>query len=304
MSITDAEIKEKLLFFARTVGSPESHSKVNNNTWLEKFKQKNGLSGSKSRKSSVAEESEAASTTCSANRSPNVSPTSPDLPAQRSPSAMSITQDEKPPQSAVTERTEDSYVDFGSGSHKPHQSLGGPFTEAPASYATGTTHHSTSPFFPEASGFAAPPPPPRQRSSTFPVVGLEFGGSQAPASSGSGVLDTPSDASSAIPLSAEAVLPPTTSSSSISTPHTAVKTESSPISPASSVGTSPTPDDTRRALEVVMNFFQHQSAGLEPQEFILIGKLMEKLKVQCSRSGEMPGGMYRLAELPFGTRAE
>jgi hypothetical protein len=43
---------------------------------------------------------------------------------------------------------------------------------------------------------------------------------------------------------------------------------------------SPSLDETRRALEVVWNFFQHQP--LEPHEFAVMGKLMEKLKLHGS----------------------
>jgi hypothetical protein len=76
---------------------------------------------------------------------------------------------------------------------------------------------------------------------------------------------------------------------------------SSPLTPASSIGLphSPSLDDTRRALEVVMNFFQHQPSGfVEPQEYVVMGKLMEKLKIQ-HRGGEMPGGMHRIGEGAF-----
>ncbi|KAF7930732.1 uncharacterized protein EAE98_001967 [Botrytis deweyae] len=42
--LTDSAIKEKARFFATTVGNNESHLKTNSTTWLEKFKQKNGIS--------------------------------------------------------------------------------------------------------------------------------------------------------------------------------------------------------------------------------------------------------------------
>jgi hypothetical protein len=78
---------------------------------------------------------------------------------------------------------------------------------------------------------------------------------------------------------------------------------SSPLTPASSIGLppmSPSLDDTRRALEVVMNFFQHQPSGfVEPQEYVVMGKLMEKLKIQHRGGGEMPGGMHRIGDGAF-----
>lgn len=56
----------------------------------------------------------------------------------------------------------------------------------------------------------------------------------------------------------------------------------SPVSP-------PSQDEARRALEVLMTFFQHQPSGVDPQEYITMGKLMEKLKLQGSG---LPGGMH------------
>ncbi len=41
--VTDAEIKEKFRFFATSTGSPETILKANSTSWLEKFKQKNGI---------------------------------------------------------------------------------------------------------------------------------------------------------------------------------------------------------------------------------------------------------------------
>lgn len=76
----------------------------------------------------------------------------------------------------------------------------------------------------------------------------------------------------------------------------------SPISPGSSSASSPTQEDARRALELVMSFFQQQPSGfVEPQEYVTIGKLMEKLKLQ--RGGEsLPGGMHRIPEQEFGRK--
>lgn len=53
----------------------------------------------------------------------------------------------------------------------------------------------------------------------------------------------------------------------------------------------PSQDEARRALEVLMTFFKHQPGGVDPQEYITMGKLMEKLKLQ---SNALPGGMHSM----------
>lgn len=62
---------------------------------------------------------------------------------------------------------------------------------------------------------------------------------------------------------------------------------SSNVSPTSP----PSQDEARRALEVLMTFFKHQPGGVDPQEYITMGKLMEKLKLQ---SNALPGGMHSM----------
>lgn len=53
----------------------------------------------------------------------------------------------------------------------------------------------------------------------------------------------------------------------------------------------PSQDEARRALEVLMTFFKHQPSGVDPQEYITMGKLMEKLKLQ---NNGLPGGMHSM----------
>ena len=91
---------------------------------------------------------------------------------------------------------------------------------------------------------------------------------------------------------------------------------SSPITPSSAISSiqpnSPTLEDTRRALEIVMSYLQHQPSGLvEPKDLMVMGGLMERLKLQGSRQGsvstgvgtpsggEMPGGMHRIPSGDF-----
>lgn len=72
----------------------------------------------------------------------------------------------------------------------------------------------------------------------------------------------------------------------------------SPSSNVSSPTSPPSQDDARRALEVLMSFFQHQPSGVDPQEYITMGKLMEKLKLQ---NNALPGGMHSIT---VGDRVE
>lgn len=57
------------------------------------------------------------------------------------------------------------------------------------------------------------------------------------------------------------------------------KRDDNPLYPAT------TPEEARRALEVVLGFFEQQPHGfLDLQESVTIGKLMEKLKLQSRGS--------------------
>ena len=56
----------------------------------------------------------------------------------------------------------------------------------------------------------------------------------------------------------------------------------------------PTQDDARNAMDLVMRFFQSQPNGVvDPDEYMTMGKLMEKLKVQGPLN-ELPGGMHSI----------
>lgn len=70
--------------------------------------------------------------------------------------------------------------------------------------------------------------------------------------------------------------------------------DSSPITPSQ--------EEAARALELVMTFFQSQNAGfvVEPQEYVTIGKLMEKLRIKRS-SESLPSEMRRVSEPNFTT---
>src|SRR6266536_205413 len=115
--LTDAAIKEKARFFATTVGNNESHLKTNSTSWLEKFKQKNGLGGSKlTRRASETNISDSGSlnpdsNSPSASQTPNgISPTSPSVLPSPSPLSGTKSDDDLKPGSL------NSYFDFGNAS--------------------------------------------------------------------------------------------------------------------------------------------------------------------------------------------
>jgi hypothetical protein len=188
--LTDAAIKEKARFFAATVGNNDSHVKANSTSWLEKFKQKNGIGAGKLlRRASETNISDSGSLNPdsagpSASQTPNgISPTSPG--ELESPGELSASKSHENMKSEVL----DNYLDFGS--HYRHSnsqsttSLSSAFTDtAPSSFSGGPTSPTTpfafspdttcAPFMP--SQHSRLPPPAnfqRPRSQTFPMLGID-----------------------------------------------------------------------------------------------------------------------------------
>lgn len=60
------------------------------------------------------------------------------------------------------------------------------------------------------------------------------------------------------------------------------------VSPVSPFGT-PTLDEARRALQLIVNYFQHQTTDLYPQEYVTIGKLMERFDLVKDQINTPPG---------------
>ena len=184
-------IRDKALFFANSVGGSEGHHKVNSSNWLERFKQKNHLLGSKPSKT---DSNDLDSGTRQKTKSQSVSHTpsgvSPVSPSGTSSAAMS------PNQRQSDEKTgsPDTYVDFSSPYRHAHSqsatSLLSSYPEVDSgSPLTRTTISPSSPLFsPEpdadpnsfthsqqtsldfitnASNTARP------RSQTFPMLGID-----------------------------------------------------------------------------------------------------------------------------------
>ncbi|KAI9692110.1 MAG: hypothetical protein M1822_006340 [Bathelium mastoideum] len=347
LPLSDAIIREKARFFATTVGNSESHVKLNSNSWLEKFKQKNNLMGAGSRKSSLAtEDAGDASNPGSNSGTPNgISPISASGLPSPSPISMSATKsdDDLKPESPDSFDINSSHRPFHSQSNN---SLSSVFTDtAPSSFSAGPTSP-TSPFFTPDSMFAPnsfiPQQPheaqprmtpdssnsQRPRRQTFPTLSMDPYNSPPTTSEAltpkylnstaleSSALESPIsempptltiDQSMPPPLqprlsnSDHPMQPPPPPQLSTSSHHSPVGGTPGSASPASA---SPTQDDARRALELIMDFFQHQPSGfVEPQEFVTIGKLMEKLRLHRTPPvQELPGGLHRIHEREFVAR--
>ncbi|CAI9636889.1 unnamed protein product [Alternaria burnsii] len=322
LPLSDAIIREKARFFAQTVGNSESHLKANSTSWLEKFKQKNHLMGARGRKGSLAEESEGTSNPPSNAHTPGaISPTSP---GGVSPATTTIKA--KKSQENLKTESPDTY-DFSNHRRPFHSqsstSLSSVFTDT----ATSPTSLS-SPFFTPDS--ACGPSPfvgnrqpasgqpgsnnfQRPRSQTFPMlVGVEQymsppGSSDAltPKYVSSGTLDSPmTEMPTALPAIDEGMsLSPTQVPNSMQPPPVPGASQiDDKRSSADSSPITPSQEEAARALELVMNFFQSQNAGfvVEPQEYVTIGKLMEKLRIKRS-SESLPSEMRRVSEPTFAT---
>lgn len=314
--LSDEMIREKALFFANTCGSNDGKEKVLTTSWLEKFKHKNNLLGAKSRKSSFSTtKSEPDSPTglsinsalASAIQSPTLlSPTSPGF---ATPSPLSPTQSQD---NIKAETLAELMADYQQ--HMQAKST----TSLDTSVTSPTsTLVSESPFTPtsQSRNPSADCFPSRPRSQTCPLSTVD---------PGSMIPDEHSDQ-----ISPKTTLQPPfpgalqespmedkhdpkklpgldTSANMIkrnrSNPEIRAKTiypplfsKSTTVSPVSSPG-SPTQDEARKALELVMNYFEAQPTGLGAQEYVTIGKLMERLELAKGQQTTLPGGLTRIDE--------
>lgn len=314
LPLTDAAIKEKARFFATTVGGPEAHQKANSNSWLEKFKQKNDILY-RSRKNS-RDISPGTSNPASGAQTPGDIPVSPKSPTEVNDKESSddafahghrpFHSLSNPALSSMFEGSKASLSEDPSGAHSPFytpDSMNDSNHFVPIQPRDGSMGNG---------GFQRP------RSQTFPMIGIE---PFSPPSSGSltpkylnasaiddsiemptsiGGVDSASSVAtsiapsmltspdgSAISSAASPPLPSTVAPSTMAmSTKSGVQSHSSPVTPCSTVSspTTPSHEDARKALEIVMTFFQRQPSGfVEPQEYMSMGKLMEKLKLHSRR---------------------
>ncbi|KAI9931863.1 hypothetical protein ASPWEDRAFT_169297 [Aspergillus wentii DTO 134E9] len=322
--LNDEMIREKALFFASTCGCPEGKEKVLSRSWLEKFKQKNSLMGAKSRKSSfdtVKSDSDSPirlsidSALASAMQSPTsvLSPISPTATGFATPSPLSPTQS----QENMKKELVDSLAQLSEYQQHVH-SKSTTSLETTSSVSAGITSPtstlvSDSPFTPTSQSRISPTDnnASRPRSQTLPSgtydpnapstdESKEQMASQAALQQALSVALPQSpieDEKPASILDAPNIIKRNRSNPEIKTKsiYPPFYSKSNTVSPVSPPG-SPTQDEARNALELVMNYFQHQPTGLGAQEYVTIGKLMERLELAKSHHTTLPGGLTRIDE--------
>ncbi|KAL8819322.1 MAG: hypothetical protein Q9223_002214 [Gallowayella weberi] len=319
LPLNNEMIRDKARMFATTVGSSDCVTKVNSPSWLEKFKQKNGLLGASLPDPSESEDSDM------------IQP--PDLASgEQTPNALSpMSPAENPSGSVENDGLKDrnvnnSYTDFHPNFRRTHSEnnncLGSYFTDnsngLPSNFSP-EIQSPTSPFFSPLSSCGPSPSIPSQtprlpkllpadarpRRQTFPTV------SSAPS------YITPPTSATAEPIPTTQIFQQSMVSSTLASPmeemedpvlgldstmlqqqhhhhhhhhHNSPSSMAPPPNPSSvsPPNSPPSQDEARRALEIVMTFFQSQpAAAMDPQDYFAMGKLMEKLKLR----GEGPSGL-------------
>ena len=247
--------------------------------------------GARPRKSSLAPDAEGISNATSSSHTPSgTSPVSPHgIGSPELHSAQS--------QESLKNESPDSYIDFGSR-HGPFHSqsttsLNSAFTDtAPSPFVPSLTARPILPATTSANNSQRP------RSQTFPLLDQYM---STPRYVTSTILDSPMEEAQdplinideAARVTRPEDRPHTVTPSEMMRPPPLpahilageVKRELTPATAMSSLQTSTSPEEARRALEVVMAFIEQQPNGfLDFQESMHMGKLMEKLKLQ-SRAG-------------------
>ena len=268
-------------------------------SWLEKFKQKNCLTGPLSRKGSVdiANGLESVSNDTSVTQTPSaLSPVT--ASSTTTPSPLSP----KPDQDRIKAESTSNTPKLGSQEFAP-------------SLSQHVKTLSDSPIFTSENPFAscsktnAASPPKRARSRTLPIMTGEAGSVSNASSRHVSPKASPAiDEEPQSPTSGSMIMKRNNSSPDIKTSmQPPPLPNSSTMSPVSSPG-SPTQDEARKALELVMNYFQNQPSGLAAQDFFTIGKLMEKLELAQTQAAAaaaaaaaatvQPASLQRIEEYP------
>lgn len=324
-SLNDEMIKEKAHFFAITCGCPEGKEKVLTKAWLNKFKQKNSLLGARARKGTKirsGSNSPSRINTDLTSDSTIHSPTghSPMSPTNGLGSPLSPTHS----QDGVKREPIDGLPELAGGYQHGHsQSTTSLDTTSTGMTSPASTLVSDSPFtptsqsrLPSSAGNQS-----RPRSQTFPLVPIDptlltAGESMDPKFT---KLDTQQPLSVSIlesPLElgdeggqdiVNGINPtrtikrnrsdPEINTKSMQPPSAVPLPKSTTVSPISEPGSPvPTQDEARRGLEVFANYLQHHPSDLAPQDYVTIGKLMERFQLTNAPQNEILGGLARIDE--------
>lgn len=324
--VSDEELESQARAFFAGTGSSENPLKIITRSWLEKFKQKNGMGPGKlvrrASETAIPDSSQFStdSPIMSASQTPGgISPASPV--GQSSPPVLSATH------SSDGKEVGSAFAEFQS-SYKHSQSstsLSSAITDPPSSTFSGSAFSPTSQFtfspdpnsglfeggrIPlEASNFQRP------RSQTFPTLDLEFSQQSEPptpkysasATAPSSALDSPAHELAAPTFGLDANISPTLhhsrSSSSLGGRSTTTPILSSAVVSSPS---SPTQEDARRAADTLLQFMQHMPSGMvNNDEYTAIVRLTEKLRLhqqqhQPFKAISVSGGMGGLSRIPEG----
>lgn len=286
---------------------------------MEKFKLKNNLMGARSRKGSLLpSEPDGASAALSSSHTPNdASPASPNSSDSVSPTDM---RDLPSNESLKLESPPESYSEWASRQGSFHsQSVSSlastfPADAGPSSFSPGPLSPQSSFFTPDSgtapgefvslpnarpplSQATAPSNSHRPRSSTFPLLpqlDAYMAGSSGPEAMtpkyighSSDTLDSPmadmAEHHMASIDDATRRAPATMRPPPLPAHLTDARRESTPARSMSTSSLQATsPDEARRALEVVLGYFEQQPTGfLDVQESIAVGKLMDRLRLHA-----------------------
>ncbi|KAL9027231.1 MAG: hypothetical protein Q9196_004219 [Gyalolechia fulgens] len=333
LPLSNEMIRDKARVFATTVGSSDCVAKVNSLTWLAKFKQRNGLLGARPLESEADDSDKGQPPdTGSGSQTPHgISPVSPteqyrgspdqDPPNSEGPAGYgdfhptfrrAQSHSEHSPGSYFTDNTMPSV--FSPDLRSPTSPFFSPVTSCDPSpsissqpprlpalaSADSRPRRQTFPAVSGGPAYITPPtsatadPVPNttffQQSMTSPAVESPLEEMKEPVRSAR--HDTHPHSTTSTPMSNHSSLasmapPPHPSSASPGIHSSSVSSYSSPNPP-------PSPDEARRALGILLKFIKSQpSLAMGPQDFITMGKLMEKLKL---RGDELPGGMQSMTE--------
>jgi len=307
--LDDHLIRDKASFFAHTAGSSECPAKFNGNVWLEEFKQKIYLDGVGAKAQKISCEADdfdavngiSISELESGSRTPNgMSPSSPNALHHSRPSKLEKVEPAR------------DHVDYRHiQSTSPTSVFFTPDTSSRPSPLVPSQHSRLPPLASAAS---------RPRRQTLPAIGAGAFATDPPVSEPPTMKH--SHSSMAIPTLESPLEEMEESRSGL---HSAVNHstqqshQTTPILSPSPLSTVPTPHpapsghfspkppsqyEARLAIKTLIAFFANQPRNaVDPQEYILMGKLMEKLKLQGSF---LPGGMHWLergdGRLPIGRK--